>query len=41
VSSFINTTRDMSSKQVEEIIEEQAQTFEKLKPYLLEKWGKG
>jgi len=40
VSSFINTTRDMSSKQVEEIIEEQAQTFEKLKPYLLEKWGK-
>ena len=40
VASFINTTKDISTKQVEEIIEQQAQTFEELKSYLLEKWKK-
>jgi glycosyltransferase involved in cell wall biosynthesis len=40
VASFINRTRDMNNKQAEVIIEQQAKTFEKLKPYLLEKWRK-
>lgn len=41
VASFINETKDMNSKQAEEVIERQAQTFEKLKSYLLEIWEKG
>ena len=40
VASFINRTRDMTTQQAEEIIEQQAQTFETLKPYLLETWEK-
>ena len=40
VASFINRTESMDNKQAEEIIEQQAQTFETLKPYLLEIWGK-
>jgi glycosyltransferase involved in cell wall biosynthesis len=40
VASFINRTRDMTTQQAEEIIEQQAQTFETLKPYLLEIWEK-
>jgi len=40
VASFINRTKDMNNKQAEEIIGQQAQTFEKLKPYLLEIWEK-
>lgn len=39
VASFINRTKDMSTAQAEEIIEQQAQTFEALKPYLLKNWG--
>ena len=41
IASFINNTKDMSTQQAEEVVEKQAQTFEKLKPYLLEKWDKG
>lgn len=40
VASFINRTREMTTQQAEQIIEQQAQTFEDLKPYLLEKWDK-
>ena len=40
VASFINETKDMNNQQAEEMIEQQAQIFEKLKPYLLKKWGK-
>ncbi len=40
VASFINETKDMNNTQAEEIIERQAQTFEQLKPYLLEMWDK-
>ncbi len=39
VASFINRTRDMTTVQAEEIIEQQARTFEDLKPYLLQRWG--
>jgi len=40
VASFINRTKDMNHKQAEEIIEQQAQTFEEFKPYLLKIWEK-
>jgi hypothetical protein len=38
VASFINRTKDMTSAQAEEVIEEQARIFEEFKPYLLEVW---
>jgi glycosyltransferase involved in cell wall biosynthesis len=38
VASFINRTKDMSTQEAEKIIEQQAQTFETLKPYLLKIW---
>jgi len=40
VASFINRTKEMNNEQAEAVIEQQAQTFETLKPYLLKKWGK-
>lgn len=40
VASFINRTKDMNHNQAEEIIEQQAQIFEELKPYLLKIWEK-
>ena len=40
VASFINRTKDMTTTQAEEIIEEQARVFEELKPYLLAVWDK-
>jgi len=40
VASFINRTRNMTSSQAEEIVEEQAQVFEEKKDYLLEVWDK-
>lgn len=40
VASFIYETKDMNNNQAEKVIEKQAQTFEKIKPYLLERWGK-
>jgi hypothetical protein len=41
VASFINRTRDMDSLEAEAVVEEQAEVFESLKPYLLERWGDG
>jgi len=38
VSSFINRTQDMTTLEAEKIIDQQAQTFETLKPYLLKIW---
>jgi hypothetical protein len=38
VASFINQTKDMSSAQAEEIVEQQAQVFEDYKDYLLQIW---
>jgi glycosyltransferase involved in cell wall biosynthesis len=38
VASFINRTKDMTTQEAEKLIEEQAQTFEDLKPYLLKNW---
>lgn len=40
VASFINRTKEMDTIQAEEIIEEQAQTFETMKPYLMKIWEK-
>jgi len=39
VASFINETSEMNTAEAEKIIDHQAQVFEDLKPYLLEKWG--
>ena len=38
VASFINGTRDMTTAQAEQIVEEQAQLFEDQKDYLLRVW---
>ena len=38
VASFVNQSKDMDSKQAEELVEEQAQYFEDNKTYLLEQW---
>ncbi len=38
VASFINRTREMSSQEAEQVVEEQAQAFEDLKPYLNDLW---
>jgi glycosyltransferase involved in cell wall biosynthesis len=40
VASFINRTKDMTTAQAEDLIEEQAKVFEDFKPYLLEVWDK-
>jgi len=40
VASFINRTGDMSTQEAEKLIDEQAQIFEELKPYLLKIWDK-
>jgi glycosyltransferase involved in cell wall biosynthesis len=38
VASFITRTRDMDSLEAEEVVEEQAAVFERLKTYLIERW---
>ncbi len=38
VASFVIETWNMDDAQAEEVIERQAQTFESLKPYLIESW---
>jgi len=38
VASFVNDTRDMSSSQAEEVVEEQAEAFEEKKDYLIQRW---
>lgn len=40
VGSFVLETEVMSNTQAEEEVEQMAQTYEHLKPYLLEKWDK-
>jgi len=41
VASFITRTRHKDSAEAEAVVEEQAATFERLKPYLLERWQDG
>ncbi|MHB8765332.1 MAG: glycosyltransferase family 2 protein [Deferrisomatales bacterium] len=41
VASFITRTKDMDSQAAEEVVEEQAQKFEELKPYLVDLWSNG
>ena len=38
VASFITRTREMDSAGAEAVVEEQAEVFERLKPYLVERW---
>ncbi len=38
VASFINRTRDMTTEQAEQVVEEQAQLFEDQKDYLIRVW---
>jgi len=38
--SFVKRTRKMSIKQAEEAIENDCETFEMTKPYLLQRWKK-
>jgi glycosyltransferase involved in cell wall biosynthesis len=38
VASFITRTREMDSLGAEAVVEEQAEVFERLKPYLVERW---
>jgi len=38
VASFINRTKNMTSSQAEEVVEEQAQVFEDYKDYLIQVW---
>jgi glucosylglycerate synthase len=40
VASFVIKTNDLSNIEAEEIVEQQARTFEELKPYLLKIWDK-
>ncbi len=39
VASFINSTEEMTNAEAEGVIEEYAQRFEDLKPYLVDKWN--
>jgi hypothetical protein len=41
VASFITKTRNMDSQEAEKVVEEQAHSFEKYKPYLIELWKQG
>ena len=38
IASFVNKTINLDSNQAEEVINEQCAVFEKLKPYLIERW---
>ena len=38
VASFVRRTKDMTSQEAEALVEEQAEAFEKAKPYLLRVW---
>jgi len=38
IASFINATKEMSNREAEQQIEKAAETFEDLKPYLVERW---
>ena len=39
-AGLVKTTRDMTTRQAEEVVNAQAKTYLRLKPYLLEKWAK-
>ncbi len=39
VGGFVNQTRDMSTAQADEVVDQQAMLFEQRKPYLLERWN--
>lgn len=39
IASFVNETKDMTNEEAEEVVEKQAQLFEEMKPYLIEKWN--
>ena len=39
VASFVIENRDLTTERAEEHIERQAREFERLKPYLLDRWG--
>jgi glycosyltransferase involved in cell wall biosynthesis len=39
VASFVNETRDMNAAEVEDRIEQLCLAFERLKPFLVERWG--
>jgi hypothetical protein len=39
VASFVIENRDLTTERAEEHVERQAREFERLKPYLLERWG--
>jgi hypothetical protein len=41
VASFITDTRDMNSQEAEEVVQQQAQSFEEHKPYLIQLWREG
>ncbi len=38
VASFVNYTLELSNEEAEGIVEEQAKVFEKMKPYLIQRW---
>jgi glycosyltransferase involved in cell wall biosynthesis len=38
VASFVNRTKGMSNEEAEQLVEEQAEVFEKTKDYLVKKW---
>jgi hypothetical protein len=38
VASFVNRTIDMSNEEAEQVVEEQAEVFEKTKDYLIQRW---
>jgi hypothetical protein len=39
VASFVIENRELSTERAEESVERQAREFERLKPYLLNRWG--
>ncbi|RMF59927.1 MAG: glycosyltransferase [Calditrichaeota bacterium] len=39
IASFVNETYDMNNDEAEKKVEEQAQLFEEMKPYLLKRWN--
>lgn len=39
VASFVNQLIEMSNSEAEKLVEEQAETFENQKDYLLKKWN--
>ena len=39
VASFVIENRDLSTERAEESVERQAREFERLKPYLLNRWA--